>query len=88
MVAADDARRVPVPPPQPFLHTLGAGLKETLFPDNPLRYVFPCLGWLPSYSLGALRSDLVAGVTVASLAVPQGISYARLDPVIGLCKRP
>jgi hypothetical protein len=32
MVAADDARRAPVPPPQPFLRTLGAGLKETLFP--------------------------------------------------------
>ncbi|KAK3157605.1 hypothetical protein QOZ80_2AG0124940 [Eleusine coracana subsp. coracana] len=103
------AARVPVPPPRPFLHTLGAGLKETLFPDDPvravareaaasgggpgartlaaLRYAFPCLGWLPSYSLAALRSDLVAGVTVASLAVPQGISYARLagvDPVIGL----
>ncbi|KAG8091631.1 hypothetical protein GUJ93_ZPchr0012g20190 [Zizania palustris] len=52
-----------------------------------LRYVLPCLEWLPSYSLGALRSDLVAGVTVASLAVPQGISYAKLadlPPIVGL----
>ncbi|OEL14807.1 Sulfate transporter 3.1 [Dichanthelium oligosanthes] len=96
--------RVPVPPPRSFLCTVGASLKETLFPDDPfhavarepaggrralavLRYVFPCLDWLPSYSLGKLRSDLVSGVTVASLAVPQGISYARLaglDPVVGL----
>lgn len=103
--AGDGRRRVPVPPARPFLRTLGAGLKETLFPDDPVRavgreaatlgralaaarYVFPCLVWLPSYSLAALRADLVAGVTVASLAVPQGISYARLaglDPVIGLC---
>ncbi|XP_062197275.1 sulfate transporter 3.1-like [Phragmites australis] len=103
-VARGRPGRVPVPPPRPFLCTLGASLKETLFPDNPfravarevsgrgralavLRYVFPCLEWLPSYSLGALQSDLVAGVTVTSLAVPQGISYARLaglDPVVGL----
>ncbi|GJM84588.1 hypothetical protein PR202_ga00271 [Eleusine coracana subsp. coracana] len=104
------AARVPVPPPRPFLHTLGAGLKETLFPDDPvravareaaasgggpgartlaaLRYAFPCLGWLPSYSLAALRSDLVAGVTVASLAVPQGISYARLAGVDPSKRRP
>ncbi|KAF8720564.1 hypothetical protein HU200_023821 [Digitaria exilis] len=54
-----------------------------------LRYVFPCLEWLPSYSSADLRSDLVSGLTVASLAVPQGISYARLaglDPVVGLCE--
>ncbi|XP_062200479.1 sulfate transporter 3.1-like [Phragmites australis] len=104
--AADGQRpaRVPVPPTRPLLSTVGACLKETLFPDDPfravareaggrgralavLRYLFPCLEWLPSYSLGSLRSDLVAGVTVASLAVPQGISYARLaglDPVVGL----
>uniref|UniRef100_A0ACD5XX19 Uncharacterized protein n=1 Tax=Avena sativa TaxID=4498 RepID=A0ACD5XX19_AVESA len=52
-----------------------------------LRYLFPCLEWLPSYTLGALRSDLIAGVTVASLAVPQGISYAKLadlPPIMGL----
>jgi sulfate transporter 3 len=54
-----------------------------------LRYLFPCLEWLPSYTLGTLRSDLISGVTVASLAVPQGISYAKLadlPPVMGLCK--
>ncbi|WVZ59036.1 hypothetical protein U9M48_009244 [Paspalum notatum var. saurae] len=52
-----------------------------------LRYLIPCLDWVPSYSLSTLRSDLVSGLTVACLAVPQGISYARLaglDPVIGL----
>ncbi|CAM0880371.1 unnamed protein product [Alopecurus aequalis] len=90
--------RVPVPPPRPFLQSLGANLKETFFPDDPfrtvaredgrgrraaaaLRYMFPCLEWLPSYTLGALRSDLIAGVTVASLAVPQGIG---LPPIMGL----
>ena len=98
--------RVPVPPPRPFLCTVGASVKETLFPDDPfravarepaggrramavLRYLFPCLGWLPSYSFADLRSDVVSGLAVASLAVPQGVSYARLaglDPVVGLCE--
>lgn len=43
----------------------------------------------PAYSLAKLRADVVSGLTVASLAVPQGISYARLaglDPVVGLCE--
>ncbi|KAG2538008.1 sulfate transporter 3.2-like [Panicum virgatum] len=104
IVAVAPPPRVPVPPPRSFLRTVGAGLRETLFPDEPwravarepagraralaaLRYALPCLEWLPSYSLADLRADVVSGLTVASLAVPQGISYARLaglDPVIGL----
>ncbi|KAJ1295519.1 hypothetical protein BS78_01G230500 [Paspalum vaginatum] len=52
-----------------------------------IRYLIPCLDWVPSYSFSTLRSDLVSGLAVASLAVPQGVSYARLaglDPVVGL----
>lgn len=53
-----------------------------------LRYFFPFLEWAPAYRLGTFKSDLIAGITIASLAIPQGISYARLanlPPVIGLC---
>jgi sulfate transporter 3 len=35
------------------------------------------------------RFDLLAGITITSLAIPQGISYAKLaeiPPIIGLCK--
>ncbi|XP_042464454.1 sulfate transporter 3.1-like [Zingiber officinale] len=88
-------RRVPVPPHRPFAEALGANLKETFFPDDPLRqlrqargprrrllavlaYLFPVLNWAPSYDLSLFRSDLVAGITIASLAIPQGISYAKL----------
>ncbi|THU58635.1 hypothetical protein C4D60_Mb03t16440 [Musa balbisiana] len=97
------ARRVPLPPPRPFLDTLRANLKETLFPDDPfrqfknetgsrrflvgLKYFFPVFQWAPRYNLSLLRSDLVAGITIASLAIPQGISYAKLanlPPVLGL----
>ncbi|KAG6529879.1 hypothetical protein ZIOFF_012094 [Zingiber officinale] len=87
--------RVPVPPHRPFAEALGANLKETFFPDDPLRqlrqargprrrllavlaYLFPVLNWAPSYDLSLFRSDLVAGITIASLAIPQGISYAKL----------
>ncbi|KAJ0091180.1 hypothetical protein Patl1_13209 [Pistacia atlantica] len=54
---------------------------------SPLEYVFPILQWAPTYNLALFRSDLIAGLTIASLAIPQGISYAKLanlPPVIGL----
>ena len=54
-----------------------------------LRYFFPVLEWAPSYTLGTFKSDLVSGITIASLAIPQGISYAKLanlPPILGLCK--
>lgn len=52
-----------------------------------LRYFFPFLEWAPAYTVGAFKSDLIAGITIASLAIPQGISYAKLanlPPIIGL----
>lgn len=95
--------RVAVPPPQPFLKSLHNTVKETLFPDDPLRqfknqpparnlilglqYLFPILEWGPRYSLDFFKSDLISGITIASLAIPQGISYAKLanlPPILGL----
>ncbi|KAH7666192.1 sulfate transporter 3 protein [Dioscorea alata] len=97
------AHRVPVPPSKPFLETFRTNLKETFFPDDPLRqfknekpsrklikvlqYLFPILEWAPNYTLNYFKSDLVAGITIASLAIPQGISYAKLanlPPILGL----
>lgn len=88
-----------------FLSSFRSDLKETLLPDDPfrhlkgrpaasvavglLRYFVPILEWAPRYSFAKFRYDLLAGVTIASLAIPQGISYARLanlPPIIGLCK--
>ncbi|KAL1059894.1 hypothetical protein V6Z11_1Z144500 [Gossypium hirsutum] len=43
-----------------------------------LQYFLPILEWAPRYSFQFLKSDLVAGITIASLAIPQGISYAKL----------
>lgn len=100
---AECARRVAIPPPQPFVKSLKYNLKETFFPDDPLRqfknqptsrrfvlgikYFLPIFDWAPSYTFEFLRSDFIAGITIASLAIPQGISYAKLanlPPILGL----
>lgn len=52
-----------------------------------LQYLFPVLQWAPKYSFHLFKSDVIAGITIASLAIPQGISYAKLaqlPPIIGL----
>ncbi|KAM7509488.1 hypothetical protein LguiA_019941 [Lonicera macranthoides] len=89
--------------PRSFGKVLKSDLKETLFPDDPfhqfknepparrakkaLEYFVPIFEWLPKYSLHLFKYDLLAGITIASLAIPQGISYAKLanlPPIIGL----
>ena len=49
--------------------------------------IFPAYQWIRSYKLGYLKSDGLAGLTVAIMLVPQGMAYAMLaglPPVIGL----
>ncbi|CAM0145265.1 unnamed protein product [Urochloa decumbens] len=88
---------------RPFVEAVRTGLAETFFPDDPfrgfgsrppaarawgaLKYFVPALEWAPRYTLDKFKYDLLAGVTIASLAIPQGISYAKLanlPPIIGL----
>ncbi|MEM6632820.1 MAG: sulfate permease [Bacteroidota bacterium] len=52
-----------------------------------LKSFFPILTWLPTYTLNQLKGDLVAGVTVGVMAIPQGMAYAMivgLPPIYGL----
>ncbi|KAJ3179127.1 Solute carrier 26 [Geranomyces variabilis] len=54
-----------------------------------LRYYVPVIGWLPQYRIRKyLQADIISGITVAFLLVPQGLSYSqalvRLPPVHGL----
>ncbi|KAL8537577.1 hypothetical protein ACS0TY_012629 [Phlomoides rotata] len=84
---------------QKLLHRLA----EIFFHDDPLhrfkdqtpfrkfiiglQYFFPIFQWAPNYSFKLLKSDVIAGLTIASLAIPQGISYAKLanmPPITGL----
>ena len=49
--------------------------------------IAPGLGALAGYQREWLRHDLIAGVSVAAVALPTAIAYAQiigLDPVIGL----
>ncbi len=46
-----------------------------------LRRLFPFVDWLPSISRATLRDDVVAGVTVALVAIPQSLAYAQLAGV-------
>ncbi|KAG4972583.1 hypothetical protein JHK85_039004 [Glycine max] len=94
---------VQLPPHQTTLHKLRHRVSEIFFPDDPLhrfknqtrfkkfllalQYLFPIFDWAPNYNLTLLRSDLISGLTIASLAIPQGISYAKLanlPPILGL----
>ncbi|XP_058085247.1 low affinity sulfate transporter 3 [Magnolia sinica] len=54
---------------------------------SALQSVFPILSWGRTYNAKKLRSDVMAGLTLASLSIPQSIGYAslaRLDPQYGL----
>ncbi|MBI3392948.1 MAG: SulP family inorganic anion transporter, partial [Nitrospirae bacterium] len=53
----------------------------------PLDRVLPFLPYLRSYTVGGLKLDLVAGLTVAIVALPQSMAYALIagiDPRYGL----
>ncbi len=52
-----------------------------------LNNILPALEWLPKYDRVTFRSDLIAGLTVAIMLVPQGMAYAYLagmPPIYGL----
>ncbi|KAH6758791.1 sulfate transporter 3 [Perilla frutescens var. frutescens] len=98
-----EVHRVCLPPPKTTVEKLRHRLSEIFFPDDPLhkfkdqtwlrklvlglQFFFPIFQWAPNYSFKLFKSDVVSGVTIASLAIPQGISYAKLanlPPIIGL----
>ncbi|KAL4604048.1 hypothetical protein ACB092_10G166400 [Castanea dentata] len=52
-----------------------------------LQGLFPILRWGRKYKASKFKSDLMAGLTLASLSIPQSIGYAslaKLDPEYGL----
>ncbi|OVA07001.1 STAS domain [Macleaya cordata] len=49
--------------------------------------IFPILRWGRNYNLSKFKNDLMSGLTLASLSIPQSIGYAnlaKLDPQYGL----
>ncbi|XP_062157436.1 probable sulfate transporter 3.4 [Alnus glutinosa] len=92
-----------LPPEKTTFHKLKHRLSEIFFPDDPLyrfknqtcfnklilalQFFFPIFQWGSEYNVSLLRSDVISGLTIASLAIPQGISYAKLanlPPIVGL----
>jgi len=79
--------KVTVPPRGSVVEEVGHGLWETFLYDAPvaqfkgqsakrkgwlgLKFVFPIFGWLSTYKPRMFISDFIAGLTIASLAVPQ-----------------
>ncbi|GKV09281.1 hypothetical protein SLEP1_g20806 [Rubroshorea leprosula] len=95
--------KVRVPPKQNLFKEFATTVKETFFADDPLRpfkdqpnfrkfilgiqAIFPILEWGRSYNLTKFKGDIIAGLTIASLCIPQDIGYAKLahlDPQYGL----
>ncbi|KAH9756694.1 Sulfate transporter 1.3 [Citrus sinensis] len=82
--------KVGVPPKQNLFKEFRETLKETFFADDPLRpfkdrsrsqkfilgiqTIFPIFEWGRKYNLKKLRGDLIAGLTIASLCIPQANS--------------
>ncbi|XP_072965181.1 probable sulfate transporter 3.4 [Typha angustifolia] len=98
-----EIHRVSLPQKKTTFQSLKQSLSEVFFPDDPfhqfknqsffrklvlgLQYFFPIFHWGSEYNLQLLKSDAISGLTIASLAIPQGISYAKLanlPPIIGL----
>ncbi|KAM3359477.1 sulfate transporter 1.2 [Capsicum galapagoense] len=86
--------KVGVPPKQDIFKEFKTTVKETFFADDPLRSfkdqprsrklvlglqaIFPILDWGRSYNFRKFRGDLIAGLTIASLCIPQDIGYSKL----------
>ncbi|KAL8540617.1 hypothetical protein ACS0TY_002027 [Phlomoides rotata] len=86
--------KVGVPPKQSLFQEFKFMFKETFFHDDPLRpfkdqtmsrklvlgvqAIFPILDWGRRYKLHMFKGDLIAGLTIASLCIPQDIAYAKL----------
>ncbi|CAD6960104.1 unnamed protein product [Tilletia controversa] len=57
----------------------GDWIREAFSSPRPrLSEYFPLINWLPSYNVQWGIGDLIAGITVALVLVPQSMSYAQL----------
>ncbi|WP_299057766.1 SulP family inorganic anion transporter [uncultured Polaribacter sp.] len=52
-----------------------------------IKKIIPILDWLPTYNVSYFKGDLIGGITVGIVLIPQGIAYALiagLPPIYGL----
>ncbi|CAK8530278.1 unnamed protein product [Lathyrus sativus] len=95
--------KVTSPPRQTLFQEFKHNFNETFFSDDPfgkfknqkgsrkfilgLESIFPIFEWGRGYNLKSFKGDLIAGLTIASLCIPQDIAYAKLaflDPQYAL----
>ncbi|XP_074577561.1 sulfate transporter 1.2-like [Curcuma longa] len=86
-------RNVEWPPLKSLPAKISHTAKEIFFPDDPLRpfkgqprskqlllgirYLFPIFEWSRGYSLAKLKGDAIAGLTIASLCIPQVLIWGN-----------
>lgn len=82
-----EIHKVCLPPSTTTFKALKGRFSEIFFPDDPLNqfknqpfarklvlgltYFFPIFHWAPEYNLTLLKSDVISGITIASLSIPQ-----------------
>lgn len=82
-----DIHKVGFPQKRRLVSEFAEALKETFFADDPLRpykdqprarklvlslqFLFPIFEWGTNYNLTKLKGDIIAGLTIASLCIPQ-----------------
>ncbi|KAF7563375.1 hypothetical protein G7046_g733 [Stylonectria norvegica] len=42
---------------------------------------FPIIGWLPKYNARWILNDVIAGLTIGLMLIPQGLSYAKIAEI-------
>ncbi|KAF9011581.1 sulfate anion transporter [Hymenopellis radicata] len=66
----------------------GSNLHQRSKFKKRVKYYVPATSWIPNYTLSSLGGDVLAGLTVASMLIPQSVSYAsslaKLTPTTGL----
>ncbi|PKN61759.1 MAG: sodium-independent anion transporter [Deltaproteobacteria bacterium HGW-Deltaproteobacteria-15] len=45
---------------------------------SAIKLVFPFIRWFENYGIGKIRQDLISGLTVALVLIPQSMAYAQL----------
>ncbi|CDH60756.1 sulfate anion transporter [Lichtheimia corymbifera JMRC:FSU:9682] len=71
----------PIPSTQIHARSESKTIWRTLLTRS--KYYIPVLQWLPGYSTHTFQQDLLSGLSLSSLFIPQALSYAT-----GLCRLP
>ncbi|XP_031554144.1 sodium-independent sulfate anion transporter-like isoform X1 [Actinia tenebrosa] len=76
---------------EPTVSLLGSGTRANGHKNEKckkvIKTILPITQWLPRYTCHNLQCDMIAGITVGLMVIPQGIAYATiagLEPVYGL----